>query len=241
MNRLGNCGPFFTGRLGCARADEASSTSRGLGHRAVLGGLAFWARFVGDISVPPSAWTAAPHCSGWHHGLMATACSVPLEDQGSGVLPAKLRAGQRWAPGTALLFVEAGGGVMVTTIGQARGTLRCQLEGSDVVASLLEEQRAAAVVEDGPRQSWMSRPMRGTFAVSQVLIWSRRMWRVHSTRYHAPADCYVRNLNARPNAEWKAGHRQSFQATRRIPISAHYRDRLGFFESNLREQLREVV
>lgn len=64
------------------------------------------------------------------------------------MLPAKLRESQHWAPGTALLFVETEGGVIVTTPRRALDTLRDQLGGSDIVASLLEERRAAAAAED---------------------------------------------------------------------------------------------
>jgi len=71
-----------------------------------------------------------------------------MGDRGRLVVPAELRARQHWKSGTALLFIEAGNGVILMTRDQAKRLLRDQLAGADPVGDLLRERRAAARQED---------------------------------------------------------------------------------------------
>lgn len=79
---------------------------------------------------------------------MNTTFTSPMGDRGRLVVPADLRARQQWSQGTPLLFIETAEGVVLTTREQARGLIRAQLEGADLVGDLLRERRAAAAAED---------------------------------------------------------------------------------------------
>ncbi|MFT4137082.1 AbrB/MazE/SpoVT family DNA-binding domain-containing protein [Microbacterium sp.] len=79
---------------------------------------------------------------------MSTTYNVTLGDRGRIVVPAALRAHQRWDQGTPLLLVDAPGGVVITTREQARALIRAQLGDADLVGELLAERRATADRED---------------------------------------------------------------------------------------------
>ena len=69
-------------------------------------------------------------------------------DKGRIVLPVGLRERLHLEPGTSLLLVETDDGVVMTTRDQALRLLREQLDGSSLVAQLLQERRRASVDED---------------------------------------------------------------------------------------------
>ena len=79
---------------------------------------------------------------------MDTTFVAPMGDRGRLVIPAELRSRQNWEQGVPLLMIETAGGVIVLTREQAKTLVRSQLEGTDVVASLLAERRTAALAED---------------------------------------------------------------------------------------------
>lgn len=60
------------------------------------------------------------------------------------VVPADLRARQKWEQGTPLLFIETAHGVVLATREQAKRLLRDQLAGESLVEELIADRRAAA-------------------------------------------------------------------------------------------------
>lgn len=74
--------------------------------------------------------------------------STFVGDRGRLVLPAGLRASQRWHQGTPLLLVETPGGVVILTREQGKALVREQLSGESLVDALLAERREAARRED---------------------------------------------------------------------------------------------
>ena len=79
---------------------------------------------------------------------MDTTFVAPMGDRGRLVIPAELRARQHWDQGSRLLMTETSGGVILVTREQAKALVRSQLEGADLLGSLLAERRAAAASED---------------------------------------------------------------------------------------------
>ncbi|WP_350352972.1 AbrB/MazE/SpoVT family DNA-binding domain-containing protein [Microbacterium sp. A8/3-1] len=79
---------------------------------------------------------------------MDTTFVAPMGDRGRLVIPAELRARQHWDQGSRLLMIETSGGVVLVTRDQAKALVRSQLDGSDLVESLLADRRAAAASED---------------------------------------------------------------------------------------------
>lgn len=64
------------------------------------------------------------------------------------MVPADVRARQRWEPGTALIFIDSDDGVVVMSREQAHDRLRQQLRGKNLVEQLLAERRRDARGED---------------------------------------------------------------------------------------------
>lgn len=79
---------------------------------------------------------------------MDTTFVAPMGDRGRLVIPAELRARQHWEQGVPLLMIETDGGVILVTREQAKALVRSQLEGKNVLDSLLADRRAAADSED---------------------------------------------------------------------------------------------
>lgn len=79
---------------------------------------------------------------------MDTTFVAPMGDRGRLVVPAELRSRQHWDQGVRLLMIETDGGVILVTREQAKALVRAQLDGSDALAALLAERRAAARAED---------------------------------------------------------------------------------------------
>jgi AbrB family looped-hinge helix DNA binding protein len=74
--------------------------------------------------------------------------TLRVGNRGRIVLPAELRQRRNWPEGTPLVAVDTDRGVILTSRDELEKIVREQLEGSDVVASLLEERRAASLRED---------------------------------------------------------------------------------------------
>lgn len=71
-----------------------------------------------------------------------------MGDRGRLVVPAEVRLSAGLDAGTPLILVDSPTGLVVMTRAQAREHLRRQLDGADLVASLLADRRAAATAED---------------------------------------------------------------------------------------------
>ncbi len=69
-------------------------------------------------------------------------------DRGRVVLPAGIRERRNWSEGTTLIAIETDRGVILTARDELERIVREQLAGTDVVAALLEERRAASLRED---------------------------------------------------------------------------------------------
>lgn len=79
---------------------------------------------------------------------MSGTYTVTMGDRGRLVVPADLRARAGLDAGAPLILLETPGGLVVMTRMQARDHLRTQLEGADLVATLLAERRAESERED---------------------------------------------------------------------------------------------
>lgn len=79
---------------------------------------------------------------------MSGTYAVTMGDRGRLVVPAEVRAHAGLSEGVPLLLLETPGGLVLMTREQARDLLRTQLAGTDVVAQLLADRRAAADAED---------------------------------------------------------------------------------------------
>lgn len=80
---------------------------------------------------------------------MSGAYAVAMGDRGRLVVPQELRERAGFTEGAELILVETDTGVVMMTRDQARVALREQLQGTDLVAELLEERLRAARNEDG--------------------------------------------------------------------------------------------
>lgn len=69
-------------------------------------------------------------------------------DRGRVVLPAGIRERRNWSEGTTLIAVETDRGVILTERHELERLVRDQLQGTDLVAALIAERRAAAHRED---------------------------------------------------------------------------------------------
>lgn len=70
--------------------------------------------------------------------------SMRVGDRGRVVLPAGLRERRNWSEGTTLVAIETDRGVILTSRDELERIVREQLAGTDVVAALLAERRAAS-------------------------------------------------------------------------------------------------
>ncbi len=73
---------------------------------------------------------------------------VTMGDRGRLVIPAELRERAGLDEGSALLLLEAADGVVLLTREQLKRRVRADLAGTDLVAELLADRRAAAAEED---------------------------------------------------------------------------------------------
>ena len=80
--------------------------------------------------------------------LMSGTYHVVLGDRGRLVVPAEVREHAGLAPGTTLVLLEAPTGLVLLTREQLRDRVRAELDGTDLVADLLADRRAAAGAED---------------------------------------------------------------------------------------------
>lgn len=69
-------------------------------------------------------------------------------DRGRVVLPAELRERRSWPEGTTLIAVETDHGVILARRDELEQFVRDQLTGADLVTTLIEERRLAAISED---------------------------------------------------------------------------------------------
>jgi len=74
--------------------------------------------------------------------------TVVVGDKGRLVVPAGVRERAGLAEGTPLILVEAPDGLVLLTRAQLRARVQAELEGLDLVSSLLEDRRRAAAEED---------------------------------------------------------------------------------------------
>ncbi|MCA0378034.1 MAG: AbrB/MazE/SpoVT family DNA-binding domain-containing protein [Actinobacteria bacterium] len=79
---------------------------------------------------------------------MNTTFATALGDRGRLVVPAELRAKQKWEQGTPLLLIETDGGVVLASQAQAKQLVRAQLAGRSLVDELIADRRAAAQQEE---------------------------------------------------------------------------------------------
>lgn len=71
-----------------------------------------------------------------------------MGDKGRIVVPAGVRERAGLAEGTPLILLEAPDGLVLLTRAQLRARVQAELEGLDLVSSLLEDRRRAAAEED---------------------------------------------------------------------------------------------
>lgn len=74
--------------------------------------------------------------------------NVVMGDRGRLVIPMEVRDRLSLRPGTPLLLVETGGGVVLATRVQVKEWVRRGLEGPSLVTELVDERRRAAADDD---------------------------------------------------------------------------------------------
>lgn len=79
---------------------------------------------------------------------MSGSYPVVMGDRGRLVVPAELRERLHLDPGTPLVFVETGRGLVLATRDQVKALVRESLRGADLVDELLADRRRAAAAED---------------------------------------------------------------------------------------------
>jgi AbrB family looped-hinge helix DNA binding protein len=79
---------------------------------------------------------------------MGAGYSAKVGNKGRVVIPAGLRESRGWTDDTVLVFIEEPDGVRVVSRDDLLASIRTQLSGTDPVAELLAERRAAAIRED---------------------------------------------------------------------------------------------
>jgi bifunctional DNA-binding transcriptional regulator/antitoxin component of YhaV-PrlF toxin-antitoxin module len=83
--------------------------------------------------------------------MVSTTHVIRVGDKGRTVMPIDVRERFGWTEGTTLIALEGGdasSGLLILSQDAALALIRAQLEGSDPVADLLAERRAAAARED---------------------------------------------------------------------------------------------
>lgn len=70
-----------------------------------------------------------------------------MGEKGRVVVPVEIREHAGLEPGTPLVFIDTGDGVVMLTRSQALARVRAQLDGTQLVDELLTERRAAAAEE----------------------------------------------------------------------------------------------
>jgi AbrB family looped-hinge helix DNA binding protein len=86
----------------------------------------------------------------WYDEIMSGTYPVVMGDRGRLVVPAELRERAGLAEGTPLVLVETPEGIALFTRAQLLDRVRRELDGADLVTSLLADRRRAAAEEDAP-------------------------------------------------------------------------------------------
>jgi AbrB family looped-hinge helix DNA binding protein len=89
-----------------------------------------------------------PMFAKWYLGFVSGTYHVVVGDRGRLVVPAEVREHAGLTPGTALVLLETPTGLVLLTREQLRDRVRAELAGTDLVADLLADRRAAAAAED---------------------------------------------------------------------------------------------
>ena len=84
----------------------------------------------------------------WETLAMSGTHTVVVGDRGRIVVPADVRERVGLREGTTLVLLEAPNGLVLLTREQLRDQVRADLEGSDLVGSLLADRRRASAAED---------------------------------------------------------------------------------------------
>ena len=84
----------------------------------------------------------------WYRVVMSGTYQATMGDRGRLVIPASLREHAGLHEGRPVVLVETPNGIVLLTREQLRDAVRGDLAGSDIVASLLTDRRAAAAAED---------------------------------------------------------------------------------------------
>lgn len=79
---------------------------------------------------------------------MSGTYQVVVGDRGRMVVPAEVRERAGIDEGTVLVMLDTGAGLVLFTRDQLRERVRADLAGTDLVAELLADRRAAAAAED---------------------------------------------------------------------------------------------
>ena len=74
--------------------------------------------------------------------------TVVVGNKGRIVIPAEIRQRRGWTEGAVLVAVETERGVILLARSELRSMVREQIEGHDLVGSLLADRRAASLAED---------------------------------------------------------------------------------------------
>lgn len=85
----------------------------------------------------------------WHTGVVGGTHQVVVGNKGRIVVPAEVRERAGLAEGTTLVLLETPTGLVLLTRDQLEHRVRADLAGTDLVAHLLADRRAAAEAEDG--------------------------------------------------------------------------------------------
>lgn len=73
---------------------------------------------------------------------------VVVGKKGRIVIPAEIRQRRGWTEGAVLVAVESDQGVILIARSELQAIVREQLQGHDLVGSLVADRRAAALAED---------------------------------------------------------------------------------------------
>ncbi len=84
----------------------------------------------------------------WYVDLMSGTYHATMGDRGRLVVPAELRDRAGLREGRPLVFLETPDGLLLLTREQLRSIVRANLDGKDLVDSLLTERRTASADED---------------------------------------------------------------------------------------------
>ena len=79
---------------------------------------------------------------------MSGTYNVVVGDRGRLVVPAEVRERAGLVDGTPLVLLDTPAGIVLLTRDQLRARVRDELAGTDLVAELLAERRAASAAED---------------------------------------------------------------------------------------------